>query len=76
MSLEELREEFSIEGYLELQKLFKDNFCNDYNLFKNIYSEIKKQENYQVLWYQDPQSKKLRFNKNIKDYINSKLNPS
>lgn len=46
MSLEELREEFSIEGYFELKKLFKDNFSNDHNIFKNIYSEIKMQENF------------------------------
>lgn len=69
MSLEELREEFSIDWYHELRKIFREKFSKDHNVFKQIYWELKAQENYQVLWYQDPQSKKLRFNKNIEDYL-------
>lgn len=73
MNLEELRKEFSIEWYFELKKIFKNKFSKDHNIFKSIYSDLKKQENYQILWYQDPQSKKLRFNKNIEIFLIKKF---
>ena len=72
MNSVELRNEFNIEWYNKLRSLFQENFSKDYKVLKSIYKELKNQKNYNVLWCNDPETKKLRFNKNIISYFEEK----
>ena len=74
MSLDELREEFSIDWYYELKKIFNENYSNDHNDFIKIYRKLKEESNYNILWINDPESKKIRFTKNINSFFNNEFN--
>lgn len=73
MSLDELREEFSINWYYKLKKVFNENYSNDHNDFIKIYRKLKKELNYNILWINDPESKKIRFTKNINIFFDSEF---
>ncbi|MDQ7008699.1 MAG: DUF3644 domain-containing protein [Candidatus Gracilibacteria bacterium] len=72
LSLEESKKLFNI-NYNELILILKEKYgvLKKTKEVNNKYKEIKKEDNYQKLWYTNPINKKISFHKDIKNNLGS-----